>query len=44
MTNNVWDWMSWVTVAILGPGAIVIFLVFLSDLKSLMNRISTPEK
>lgn len=35
---TVWDWMSWAAVAILGPGAIAIFVLFVRGM------LKPPEK
>lgn len=41
---NKWDVMSWVSVAILGPGALMIFMAFLIDLKRLLNQPLVSEE
>jgi hypothetical protein len=34
---SVWDAATWATVAILGPGAVVVFLAFLKDARRLLR-------
>jgi hypothetical protein len=39
-----WDLMSWAAVAALGPGALIIFLAFLRDLRALLGPRKKPER
>lgn len=36
---NRWDLWTWIAILILGPGAIVIFLAFLRDVKKLLRDL-----
>lgn len=33
-----WDWLSWASVVVLGPGAVIIFALFLRGLRDLLDR------
>ena len=35
-----WDWLTWIGVAVLGPGALVIFVFFLRDLRAIWRTLS----
>ena len=37
---NRWDWLTWISVAVLGPGALIIFVFFLRDLKAIWRTLS----
>jgi hypothetical protein len=34
---SVWDATTWATVAVLGPGAIIVFLAFVRDVRRLLR-------
>lgn len=37
---NRWDWLTWISVAVLGPGALIIFVFFLRDLRGIWRSLS----
>ena len=38
---TVWDVATWVTVLVLGPGAVIVFVAFLRDLRRLLGALTT---
>jgi hypothetical protein len=39
-----WELFTWINVAILGLGSLVVFVAFLADLPGLLRRSERPER